>query len=162
MARACRDPPSSTLYRSSILVSAPFASSFALVAPSQGGHLYELDVRPICHNLLATLTRREEAYQELNRQVFGGLVARTSDSITVSSLLGTPGTVATASLGHGCRSWVLAARAGMTGASTSQMAITPPPTRTASIATAASTPLTSAGRSRMGALPATSTPGPTA
>jgi hypothetical protein len=106
--------------------------------------------------------RREEAYQELNRQVFGGLVARPSDSITVSSLLGTPGTVATASLGHGCRSWVLAARAGMTGASTSQMAITPPPTRTASIATAASTPLTSAGRSRMGALPATSTPGPTA
>jgi alpha-amylase len=34
----------------------------ALVSPSHGGHLYELDVRPICHNLLATLTRREEAY----------------------------------------------------------------------------------------------------
>src|SRR3954468_1188715 len=36
----------------------------ALVAPSQGGHLYELDVRAICHNLLATLTRREEAYHD--------------------------------------------------------------------------------------------------
>ncbi|HEX5471667.1 MAG TPA: alpha-amylase/4-alpha-glucanotransferase domain-containing protein [Lacipirellulaceae bacterium] len=34
----------------------------ALVAPSYGGHLYELDVRSICHNLLATLARREEAY----------------------------------------------------------------------------------------------------
>ncbi|MEX0612127.1 MAG: alpha-amylase/4-alpha-glucanotransferase domain-containing protein, partial [Pirellulales bacterium] len=39
----------------------------ALVAPSHGGHLYELDVRPICHNLLATLTRREEAYHEAVR-----------------------------------------------------------------------------------------------
>jgi alpha-amylase len=36
----------------------------ALVSPSHGGHLYELDVRAICHNLLATLTRREEAYHE--------------------------------------------------------------------------------------------------
>ena len=35
-----------------------------LVAPQNGGHLYELDVRTICHNLLATLTRREEAYHE--------------------------------------------------------------------------------------------------
>ena len=34
----------------------------ALVAPSKGGRLYELDVRSICHNLLATLTRRPEAY----------------------------------------------------------------------------------------------------
>src|SRR6056297_2340270 len=32
------------------------------VAPGAGGHMYELDVRTICHNLLATLTRREEAY----------------------------------------------------------------------------------------------------
>lgn len=39
----------------------------ALVAPSHGGHLYELDVRPICHNLLATLTRHEEAYHEAVR-----------------------------------------------------------------------------------------------
>jgi alpha-amylase len=33
-----------------------------LLAPSQGGQLYELDVRTICHNLQATLTRRPEAY----------------------------------------------------------------------------------------------------
>ena len=33
-----------------------------LVAPSRGGQLYELDVRSICHNLLATLARRPEAY----------------------------------------------------------------------------------------------------
>jgi hypothetical protein len=36
----------------------------ALVSPPQGGHLYELDVRAIRHNLLATLTRREEAYHQ--------------------------------------------------------------------------------------------------
>jgi alpha-amylase len=40
----------------------------ALVAPSHGGHLYELDARAICHNLLATLTRREEAYHDSVRQ----------------------------------------------------------------------------------------------
>jgi 4-alpha-glucanotransferase len=33
-----------------------------LIAPSRGGELYELDVRSIAHNLLATLTRRPEAY----------------------------------------------------------------------------------------------------
>ena len=33
-----------------------------LVAPSRGGQIYELDVRSICHNLLATLSRRPEAY----------------------------------------------------------------------------------------------------
>ncbi len=32
--------------------------------PSNGGRLYELDVRSISHNLLATLARREEAYHE--------------------------------------------------------------------------------------------------
>jgi 4-alpha-glucanotransferase len=36
----------------------------ALVSPAHGGHLYELDVRSIKHNLLATLTRREEAYHQ--------------------------------------------------------------------------------------------------
>ena len=35
-----------------------------LLAPASGGHLYELDVRSICHNLQASLTRREEAYHE--------------------------------------------------------------------------------------------------
>jgi alpha-amylase len=34
----------------------------ALLAPASGGMLYELDVRSICHNLLATLARRPEAY----------------------------------------------------------------------------------------------------
>ncbi len=34
----------------------------ALIAPARGGQIYELDVRTICHNLLATLTRRPEAY----------------------------------------------------------------------------------------------------
>lgn len=41
----------------------------ALIAPRRGGHLYELDVRSICHNLLATITRRPEAY---HRKVLGG------------------------------------------------------------------------------------------
>lgn len=41
----------------------------ALLAPMQGGMLYELDVRSICHNLLATLTRRPEAY---HRKVLRG------------------------------------------------------------------------------------------
>src|SRR3954468_3282226 len=36
----------------------------ALVAPSHGGHLYELDVRAFSHTLRATLTRREEAYHD--------------------------------------------------------------------------------------------------
>ncbi|HEV3418508.1 MAG TPA: alpha-amylase/4-alpha-glucanotransferase domain-containing protein, partial [Pirellulales bacterium] len=34
----------------------------ALIAPGRGGQIYELDVRSICHNLLATLSRRPEAY----------------------------------------------------------------------------------------------------
>lgn len=42
---------------------------FAFVAPAQGGQLYELDVRTICHNLLATMTRRPEAY---HRKVLAG------------------------------------------------------------------------------------------
>src|SRR5262249_45002226 len=41
----------------------------ALVAPSRGGQLYELDVRNIRHNLIATLSRRPEAY---HRQVLAG------------------------------------------------------------------------------------------
>lgn len=36
----------------------------ALFAPSRGGMMYELDVRPIAHNLLATLTRKSEAYHK--------------------------------------------------------------------------------------------------
>ena len=34
----------------------------ALVSPSQGGHIYELDIRSIAHNLMATFSRRDEAY----------------------------------------------------------------------------------------------------
>jgi hypothetical protein len=41
----------------------------ALAAPGRGGMLYELDVRSIAHNLLATLTRRPEAY---HRKVLAG------------------------------------------------------------------------------------------
>lgn len=41
----------------------------ALVAPSRGGQLLELDVRRIRHNLLATLARRPEAY---HRKVING------------------------------------------------------------------------------------------
>ncbi len=40
-----------------------------LIAPSRGGQLYELDVRAIQHNLLATLSRRPEAY---HRRVLAG------------------------------------------------------------------------------------------
>ena len=41
----------------------------AFVAPVEGGQIYELDVKSICHNLGATLTRRAEAY---HRKVLGG------------------------------------------------------------------------------------------
>ncbi|MGQ9576208.1 MAG: alpha-amylase/4-alpha-glucanotransferase domain-containing protein [Thermoguttaceae bacterium] len=41
----------------------------AFAAPSRGGQLYELDVRAIRHNLLATLARRPEAY---HRKVLAG------------------------------------------------------------------------------------------
>jgi alpha-amylase len=36
----------------------------AYVSPAKGGHLYELDIRSINHNLLATLNRRPEVYHE--------------------------------------------------------------------------------------------------
>jgi len=39
------------------------------VAPVEGGQIYELDVKSICHNLGATLARRPEAY---HRKVLGG------------------------------------------------------------------------------------------
>ncbi len=41
----------------------------ALLNPSAGGQMYELDVRAICHNVLATLARRPEAY---HRKVLAG------------------------------------------------------------------------------------------
>ena len=39
----------------------------AYLSPASGGHLYELDIRGIRHNLLATLNRREEPYHETVR-----------------------------------------------------------------------------------------------
>ena len=36
----------------------------AFLSPARGGHLYELDIRSINHNLLATLNRRAEVYHE--------------------------------------------------------------------------------------------------
>ncbi|MEM6799326.1 MAG: alpha-amylase/4-alpha-glucanotransferase domain-containing protein [Planctomycetota bacterium] len=51
----------------------------AMLSPSEGGTLYEFDVRSICHNLLATLNRREEAY---HRKVRAG--QQTGDDATAS------------------------------------------------------------------------------
>jgi 4-alpha-glucanotransferase len=39
--------------------------------PARGGALYELDLRPIAHNLLATLSRRYEAYHDDVRRAAG-------------------------------------------------------------------------------------------
>ena len=55
----------------------------ALFAPGRGGMLYELDVRSIAHNLLATLTRHPEAY---HRKLLAGAdthndVAGVSDQV---------------------------------------------------------------------------------
>lgn len=46
------------------------------LAPSDGGILYELDVKAIAHNLLATMSRRPEAY---HRQVLAGPMTEPSD-----------------------------------------------------------------------------------
>jgi len=43
----------------------------ALLAPSRGGHLYELDLHSIAVNVLATLNRRPEPYHERIRQSAG-------------------------------------------------------------------------------------------
>ena len=52
----------------------------ALLAPAAGGQMYELDVRAICHNLLATLTRRPEAY---HRKVVAGSSAGGDDCASI-------------------------------------------------------------------------------
>lgn len=52
----------------------------ALIAPLAGGHIYELDVRTICLNLLATLTRRPEAY---HRKVLAGAHQGGSDVASI-------------------------------------------------------------------------------
>lgn len=52
----------------------------ALLAPAAGGQMYELDVRAICHNLLATLARRPEAY---HRKVVAGADAQGDDCASI-------------------------------------------------------------------------------
>ena len=44
----------------------------AWLSPASGGHLYELDLRSIKHNLLATLDRRPEPYHDLIRAAGAG------------------------------------------------------------------------------------------
>lgn len=50
------------------------------LAPAVGGQIYELDVRSICHNLMATLTRRPEAY---HRKVLKGAQADSGDVASI-------------------------------------------------------------------------------
>jgi len=52
----------------------------ALIDPATGGQIYELDVRSTCHNLLATLSRRPEAY---HRKVLAGANADQSDVASI-------------------------------------------------------------------------------
>jgi alpha-amylase len=55
-----------------------------LLAPHNGGQLYELDIRSICHNLQATLMRREEAYHGkvlAGSQAQNGTVASIHDRV---------------------------------------------------------------------------------
>jgi 4-alpha-glucanotransferase len=52
----------------------------AFVAPAQGGMLYELDVRDVGHNLLATLQRRPESY---HRKVLRGASGASSDVASI-------------------------------------------------------------------------------
>jgi 4-alpha-glucanotransferase len=52
----------------------------ALLAPARGGQLYELDVRTICHNLLATLARRPEAY---HKKVLAGAQAGADQAASI-------------------------------------------------------------------------------
>ncbi len=56
----------------------------AWVAPGHGGRMYELDVRTISHNLLATMQRRPEAYHRkviAGPSVAGGDVASIHDRV---------------------------------------------------------------------------------
>ncbi len=52
----------------------------AWMAPGTGGHLYELDVRSVRHNLLATLTRRPEAY---HRKILAGPSSNNGDCASI-------------------------------------------------------------------------------
>ena len=58
----------------------------AYIAPARGGHLYELDLRSICHNVLATLNRRPEPYhQKIWEFAQGGEYAGVNETASVSS-----------------------------------------------------------------------------
>lgn len=50
------------------------------IAPATGGQIYELDVRSICHNLLATLSRHPEAY---HRKVLAGPTTQGGDVASI-------------------------------------------------------------------------------
>ncbi len=50
----------------------------AYFCPHLGGMLYELDIRPVKYNLLATLARRPEPYHETIKQLASNAVAKSS------------------------------------------------------------------------------------
>lgn len=56
----------------------------AWVAPGRGGRLYELDIRDISHNLLATLRRRPESY---HRKVLAGPSEPEGDVASIHDLV---------------------------------------------------------------------------
>jgi alpha-amylase len=56
----------------------------AYLAPARGGHLYELDVRSIRHNLLATLNRRPEAYHQ---KVLRGEQTQEGQAVSIHDLV---------------------------------------------------------------------------
>ena len=56
----------------------------AMLNPAVGGHLYELDVRSIKHNLLGTLSRRPEIYHEAIIQAANGI----TDGMNAPSIQG--------------------------------------------------------------------------
>lgn len=56
------------------------------VAPHRGGMIYELDVRSVHHNLLATLSRRYEAYHDTIQKVAGGATAESVVSKVVEGV----------------------------------------------------------------------------
>lgn len=56
------------------------------LAPQRGGIIYELDIRTIRHNLLATLSRRDEAYHDTIRQVAQGATAESVVSKVVEGV----------------------------------------------------------------------------
>ncbi|MDA1161829.1 MAG: DUF1926 domain-containing protein [Planctomycetota bacterium] len=58
----------------------------AFLTPAQGGQLYELDIRAIRHNLLATLNRRPEIYHEAIRQAANP--DATSEGLNAASIQG--------------------------------------------------------------------------